>query len=142
MIHSLIFVFAETAGIFTWNLHQDLLHPESFLLLTVLFGFWLRSSGKPYNGLLFNVHKLIALGTVVLSAVQLYKILTDLEPRALIIMPIILAGLCVAALFATGAFMSIRKDANDIPRIIHNVALVLLVITMAGTIYFLAGPNT
>ena len=89
--------------------------------------------------MLFNVHKLIALGAVVLSGVQVYKILTGLEPWALIIMPITLAGLCVAALFATGAFMSIRKDANDLPRIIHNAALILLVITMAGTIYFLAG---
>ena len=123
------------------ELASKFITPGILLLLTVLFGFWLRNSGRPYNGILFNFHKLIALGAVVLSAVQVYKILTDLESQALIMMLIIIAGLCVVALFATGAFMSIRKDANDIPRIIHNVALVLLVITMAGTFYFLAGTK-
>ena len=29
-------------------------------LIIFIFGFWLKSSGKPYNGLLFNTHKLVA----------------------------------------------------------------------------------
>jgi hypothetical protein len=113
--------------------------PGIALLLTLVFGFWLSNAGKPYNGLLFNVHKLIALGAVVLTAVQLYKALKGMEPETLIIMLILVAGLCVAASFITGALMSIRKGANDLLRVIHNVAPVLVIIAMAATIYLLAG---
>ncbi len=124
-------------------MHMDMLArfvlPGIALLLTLVFGFWLQNSGKPYNGILFNIHKLIALAAVVLTAAQLYNILNEIEPQALIIMMIIVAGLGVVGLFATGALMSIRKGANDLARIIHNIALVLVVITMAATIYLLAG---
>ena len=115
--------------------------PGIALLLTLVFGFWLRNSGKPYNGILFNIHKLIALAAVILTAVQLYPMLRVSEPQALGILLISAAGLGVAGLFATGAIMSIRKGANNLPRIIHNVALVLVVITMAATIYLLAGSK-
>ena len=33
-----------------------------FFLFILLSGFWLSRSGKPYNGLIFNIHKLIGLG--------------------------------------------------------------------------------
>ena len=113
--------------------------PGIALLLTLVFGFWLQNSGKPYNGILFNIHKLIALAAVILTAVQLYPIIKGSEPQALSILLIIAAGLGVVVLFVTGAIMSIRKEANDLPRIIHNVALVLVVITLGATIYLLAG---
>jgi hypothetical protein len=115
--------------------------PGIALLLTLVVGFWLRSSGKPYNGFLFNIHKLIALAAVVLTALQLYPILQGSELQAPGILLIIAAGLSMVGLFATGAIMSIQKGAADLPRIIHNVALVLVIITMAATIYLLAGSQ-
>ena len=47
--------------------------PGIVFLLTLVFGFWLNNSGKPYNGILFNIHKLIALGAVVATAMQIYN---------------------------------------------------------------------
>ena len=32
--------------------------PGVVFILTLIFGFWLSSTGKPYNGVLFNIHKL------------------------------------------------------------------------------------
>ena len=37
-------------------------------LFTIGTGIWLSNSGKPYNTLIFNIHKLIALGTVIFTA--------------------------------------------------------------------------
>jgi hypothetical protein len=34
--------------------------PGIVFILTLAFGFWLSRSGRPYNGLLFNIHQLIA----------------------------------------------------------------------------------
>ena len=45
--------------------------PGVLFILTLVFGFWLSRSGKPYHTLIFNVHKLIALAAVVVTAIQI-----------------------------------------------------------------------
>ena len=53
---------------------SEFLNPGIGFLLTLVFGFWVGKAGKLYNGILFNIHKLIALGTVIVSALQIYRI--------------------------------------------------------------------
>ena len=115
--------------------------PGIIFLLTLVFGFWLSKAGKPYNGVLFNLHKLIALGTVVITAVQIYKILANSEVQTLIVILMIIAGICVVALFASGAFMSIGNLNYQIMKTIHNIAPIPMVIAMALTIYLLFARN-
>lgn len=102
--------------------------PALGFLLTVVFGFWLGRLGKPYNGLLFNVHKLIALGAVILAGRQFFDQVTTSGPQTPLIMPITLIGVCVLALFASGAFLSIGTGNHRIMKSIHNLALVALVL--------------
>jgi hypothetical protein len=115
--------------------------PGIVFLLTLIFGFWLSNSGKPYNGILFNIHKLIALGAVVATATQIYNIFKVMEPQSPIVILVILAAICVVALFASGAFMSIGNLNYHVMKTIHNIAPVLMVIAMALTLYFLSGRN-
>lgn len=114
------------------------LTPGIGFLLSLVFGFWLSLSGKPYNGILFNIHKLIALGTVILAAMQAYKILKGSEPQALIIFLIVVTALGIVALFASGALMSIGNVNYVVMKAVHNIAPVLVVITMGLTIYLLS----
>jgi hypothetical protein len=109
-----------------------------FYLLTLTFGLWLSHIGKPYNGILFNFHKLIALGGVILTFIQVVRIFKTTHTEALIIGLVVVAGLCVVALFATGAIMSIGKPDIAILKPIHQTALVLLPISMGATVYLLA----
>ncbi len=111
--------------------------PGVAFLLTLVFGFWLSSSGRPYNGIIFNVHKLIALGAVVATVIQLSNTLKTANSLALVIVLLVLAALCVVALFASGALMSLGKLEYALVLTIHRVAPVLLVITMALAIYLL-----
>jgi hypothetical protein len=120
------------------NLALKFIVPGIVFLLTLVFGFWLSRSGKPYNGMLFNIHKLIALGAVVVTAVQVNTILKNLELHALIIILLIIAGICVVVLFASGAFMSIGNLNYQIMKAVHNVAPVLMIIAMALTIYLVS----
>jgi hypothetical protein len=113
--------------------------PGIVFLLTLVFGVWLSLAGKPYNGILFNIHKLIALGAVIATAMQLYKILKNTDIQVLVIALVIVAGLCVVALFVTGALMSLGKLSYDVMLAIHKIAPVLVVIAMAVTVYLLAG---
>ena len=48
--------------------------PGGLFILTLVFGFWVSRLGKPYNGVLFNVHKLIALGALVVTAIQMVNL--------------------------------------------------------------------
>lgn len=111
--------------------------PAIVFILTLLFGFWLSRRGKPYNGILFNIHKLIALGTVILLSMKIYDTFRNMEVQILLIILLIVAGLCMVALFASGAFLSIGNMNYRVMKTIHNIAPVLLVIA-TGLFFHLA----
>ena len=113
--------------------------PGIAFILTLAFGFWLSHVGKPYNGLLFNVHKLIALGAVVATVIQLVKLLKGADSLALIIVLLVVAALCVIALFASGALMSIGKLDYALMLTVHRIAPVLLVTAMIIIFIMLKG---
>ena len=92
------------------NIVAKFITPGVIFLLTLAFGYWLSRSGKPYNGLIFNIHKLIALAAVIVTAIQTINALKVIEAQPILIVLLIMIGLCVVALFVTGALMSANKD--------------------------------
>jgi hypothetical protein len=113
--------------------------PGIIFILTLIFGVWLSLAGKPYNGILINIHKLIALAGVVVIAIRFSKILKNTDPQALVITLVIVVGLCIVALFATGAIMAMGKLNHSIMLAIHNIALILMPVAMVVIVYLLAG---
>jgi hypothetical protein len=111
-----------------------LFNPIFCFLLTLVFGFWLSRRGKPYNGLLFNVHKLVALVMVILSVLEVYKVLKVLDLATLTVLLLVIAALSVIALFASGAFMSANKGEYRVMKLIHNISPFILVIAMGYAI--------
>ncbi len=110
-------------------------------LFTFVFGIWLSSSGKPYNSVLFTIHKLIALGAVILTAVTVYQLRADVEIRALILGAMVVTALLFLALFVSGALLSIGKPDHVVILIIHRIAPLLAVIATALTLYLLVGSK-
>jgi hypothetical protein len=113
--------------------------PGILFALTLAFGFWLSHAGKPYNGLLFNVHKLIALGAVVLAVLRLASLPRPFDSFALIAGLLVIATLCVIALFVSGALMSAGKLDYVVMLTIHRVAPGGLAICCALALYLLVG---
>jgi hypothetical protein len=113
------------------------LNPTVGFLVTVVFGFWLSRRGKPYNGLLFNVHKLLALAAVILAAMAVYRLLKVLDLATLILGLLVIAALSVIALFVSGALMSANQGEYRIMKLVHNISPFILVIAMGCTIYLL-----
>lgn len=113
--------------------------PGVALLLTVVFGFWMSRLGKPYNGILFNIHKLVALGGIILMVLQLRKVFSNTDPTAAIIALLVLAGICVIALFATGALMSLGKLDYALTLTIHRIAPFGIALASLLLIYLLGG---
>ena len=115
------------------------LAPAILFLLTLAFGVWLSLAGKPYNAILFNIHKLIALAAVLVAAIQLYRLLKGTALPVLPIVLIVAAGLCVLALFFTGAMLSAGKLDYPAMLAIHRTAIILVVIIIAGSAYLFTG---
>jgi len=111
-------------------------------LFTFVFGIWLSNAGKPYNPVLFNIHKLIALGTVIFTAVTVYHLRADGEIRALVLGAIVITGLLFLALFVSGALLSIGKPEHVAILTIHRVAPLLAVIATALTLYLLISSKS
>lgn len=122
------------------NILANFLTPGIIFLLTLAFGVWLSRSGKPYNGLLFNIHKLIALGTVILTVMRVVAALKGAETQGLVILLLVVAGLCVTALFASGALMSTGKLNYAVMLTIHRIAPALAAAGLAAAVY-LFGMN-
>lgn len=119
------------------NTYWNFTLPGILFLLTLIFGFWLSRAGKPYNGLLFNLYKLIALAAVVLVVVQLAKLLKGADSPALLVVLLVVASLCVVALFACGALLSLGKLDYNVMLSIHKIAPILVAASLAVTIYVL-----
>jgi len=110
------------------------------LILTLAFGVWLSRMGKPYNGVIFNIHKLCALAAVVLTAVPIYQALA--APGGLQILPVLLIVLgvaCVVALFASGALMSLDKWNYKILLALHQIGPAVALIVVVLAVYLLLG---
>jgi hypothetical protein len=109
--------------------------PVILFLLTLVFGFWLSHVGKPYNGLLFNIHKLIALFCVVLLGIQFSKTLQTPDWQLVVLLTV--SVLCVIALFASGALMSAGQLDYALMLTIHRIAPWVLALCCALALYFL-----
>jgi hypothetical protein len=106
-------------------------------VLTFVFGYWVSHLGKPYNAILFNIHKLIALVVVVLLTVTLVRTGREARLGATEIIASVVAGLFLIGLFATGALLSIDKPMPPIVLRLHHVTPYLAVLSTAVTLYLL-----
>ncbi len=119
------------------NIFTPYLIPGIALVLTLASGFWLSSLGRPYRTAIFNVHKLIALGAVIAAAVQFVGALRAAPPQALAGAALAVAGVCVVALFASGAFLSLNNPNYALLLAIHRVAPALAVAALALAVWLL-----
>lgn len=114
------------------------LYPSTLgFLLTIGFGFWLSKVGRPYNGILFNVHKLLALGSVILVAMRIYNWSMSAEVQSMVIVFLSLAALGILVLFLTGAFLSIGRLKYKTLKLVHTIAPVITVIVLGWAVYLL-----
>ncbi len=109
------------------------------LLFTLLTGFLLSRLGRPYNGLVFNVHKLIALAAVIYLGISINQVRGIIPLNAAVWGLVGLAGLFFLSLFVSGAILSIGKPADVVAvmRTIHRVIPYLAVISLAAAVTLL-----
>ena len=113
------------------------------LLFTLLSGVWLSHSGKPLNVAIFTIHKLIALATVIVIAVNVYHLYGPVDIQNLVELVVIaVTGLLFLALFISGALLSIGKSMPEAILRFHHVAPLLALVFSTMTFYLLVSSQS
>ena len=111
-------------------------------LFALLSGIWVSHSGKPINVVIFTIHKLIALTTVIVIAMSVYNLYKALDLRTFIELAVIVfTGLLFLALFITGALLSRNSPMPTAILRIHQVAPMLALVSSTITIYLLVSSK-
>jgi hypothetical protein len=106
-------------------------------LLIFLSGFRLSVSGKPYSGVLFNVHKLIALGTVLLIGYLVYQTQQTAPLQTLQIAATAVTVLFFVITIIGGGLASLDQGIPPIFLRVHQITPYLTLFSSAVTLYLL-----
>jgi len=109
----------------------------SLFILTIAAGIWLHHTGKPFNIIIFTLHKFAAIATTVLVVILIVNLVKKVEINHIIFVLIVLDGLAFLALYITSALLSIGKLTGNIILITHNIATILALSITAWNSYFL-----
>lgn len=113
-----------------------------FFLLIFFFGFWLSRSGKPYNLVIFTIHKLIVLGAVVFLATTIYKVHQASPLSPVHIIAIVITAVCFIATIITGGLLSIDKAMPLIVLRLHKITPYLTILSSSVILYLLLAKSS
>ena len=106
-------------------------------LITIGTGILLSRSGKPLNKLIFNIHKLIALVSVIFLITLFYNLYRSFEVNFILLFLIIIMGLFILSVFITGVLLSFDKTENKFILGAHNIVsfITLIIIIIMFFLY-------
>ena len=115
-----------------------------FFLVIFFFGYWLSRLGKPYNTVIFTLHKLIGLGAGIFLVIAVYRAhqaapLSPVEMAAFGLTCILFIGTMAAgglvSIFAAGGLAGLSQPTHVGIATAHKVFPYLTVISTAATLY-------
>lgn len=119
-------------------------------VLTLVSGILLSLSGKPYPTMIFNIHKLIAVGTVFIIVRNIYR-LQQAAPLRAFVGPgtLIITGVLFLTLIISGGLLSLQDggllnlEGSMLGAIhsVHQVAPILTLIAAGLTLTLLPGTS-
>jgi hypothetical protein len=127
-------------------MQSKLITTALFFSFIFLFGFCLSRFGKPYNGLIFNSHKLIGLAMgifLILTVYQVHKIssFSPVETLSIgvtvLIFIILVAAGGLLSIQAASDLVNTSQSTVNVITAIHRVLPYLAVLSTAGTLYLL-----
>jgi len=108
-------------------------------LLILVSGYWLSHIGKPYNAILFNIHKLVAVAAIVLLVIIVVRANRVAALSTIELIAAVATGVSFLSLVASGGVLSIVKEMPAVVLKVHQVAPYLTVVLTGATLYLLRG---
>ncbi len=110
-----------------------------FFLFILLSGFWLSHYGRPLNGFILTLHKLISVAAIVWLGVTVRRINQGAALGGMAWLAVIVSGLFFLGTIATGGLLSIEKTMPAVVLRLHQVTPYLTTLSSVATLYFLSG---
>jgi hypothetical protein len=104
-------------------------------LLILVSGIWLSKLGKPYGTLVFNMHKLVAMGFIVLTFITSRNMFKEINISSFMWILIVLAAISVITILLSGGILSQKEQITGSLVIIHKISSALLLISLSGGFY-------
>jgi hypothetical protein len=106
-------------------------------LFTLISGFWLSRSGKPFNVIILTIHKLTSLAAAVLLGIVIYRINQVAPLRTIELAAGVVTGLFFLDAVVSGGLLSIGKPMPAVILTMHRITPFLTVLSAAVTLYLL-----
>ncbi|NJC96371.1 MAG: hypothetical protein C3F07_18395 [Anaerolineales bacterium] len=108
-------------------------------LIMFLSGFWLNRKGKPYDTLIFTIHKMIGLGMGIFLYMTIRQIHRTASLDPIEILLVAFTVLSFLATVTTGSLLSVpvSKPMPDIVSTLNKIFPYITVLSTAITSYFL-----
>lgn len=126
--------------------YSTMIYAGVFFLFIFLSGFLLSRSGEPYNGITFNIHKLIGVGLGIFLILTVYRT-NQVIPLggaqwSIIALTVLLFALAITAggllsVIAEGGLKNISQPMESAITLIHKVFPYLILLSTGGTLYLL-----
>jgi hypothetical protein len=108
-------------------------------LVILVSGVWLSRSGRPFNGFILTVHKLIALGVAAYIAVTAYRTHQAAVLGGTELVVVVVTGILFLATGIIGGLLSTDKLPSAVLQRLHQITPALTAISTAATLYLLNG---
>lgn len=112
------------------------------LVLTLVSGVVLSSLGRPLNSVVFGLHKIIAMGTIILLGLTIKNQVPTADLQIQQIILIIIAGLLFLTLVVTGILLSFERPVPTAVLRIHQIVPWLTLVVSSVTAYFLVNSRS
>ena len=106
----------------------------ALILVTILFGFVLHKTGKPYNTALLTIHKLATIGFVIYFTLILVNFFKTTGTGTIPLLLPVLAVLFILLLLVSGALLSLDRF-QPVMLLVHRVSTIAFLALTAGIFY-------
>jgi hypothetical protein len=107
----------------------------SFFVLMLLSGIWLRTKGKPYNKLIFTIHKIMTLLTILFVTRYIILLKNSVEMVQLSVTFFWVSFAFFIISFISGALLSFEKPMPDALTKLHRLSALLVTLLGGVTVY-------
>jgi hypothetical protein len=106
----------------------------ALILITMIMGFILHRTGRPYNSALLTIHKLATIGFVIFISFILVSYIGACGLSVSLAAFLILAVISTIALLVSGGMLSLDK-MHVIMLLIHRISAAGFVVSIAAVLY-------
>ena len=100
-------------------------------------GFWISKGGKPYNTVIFTLHKLISIAAVVLLTIITIQTNNSSGLNAAGLAGVITSGCLLVGTLVTGGMLSVDKVMPSIVIRMHQILPVLTTVSTGITLFIM-----